>query len=504
MRCSKCGSYINNDLSVCPFCGNIIEGAESALKVQGEIGSKIDKILNGDNLSDDFVSTSGEEKAYSDRKFASDTIKFTAPDTVFFDQNEKRSRADDLRTEILKDDLNEQYHWDSMSDWDSIGEETNKIFTCEESKALKGDEVPVVHKRTMESTRDRKDSSRNSNVRGKRSSMPNHNDNRRASSHGSKRKKKKKQSYVGIIMLLIIVAVILAAACIIYFSIRKNNDTGSSDISESTGLTEDSVICNLKNGGSYSLPLEITLESTAGNRIYYTLDGSEPSVSSYKYITPVEITADDIFGDTAEYTLNAVTYTQTSIKKVEFSIKFSVYIGDLSAPQFSLEEGTYTSDQGITITAEKGADIYYTYDGSTPTVDSWLYSGTISMKEGTNTISAIAVKGERQSSVSSATYTLELEEMIPYDTAKTSVISELKNSGYTLIDNASDAKDDIYSATVLSNGSAKIDGGNYYIFYSSIYKGSNNEVDGWYYAVNSSDGSVSYAGKNNDGTFYLN
>jgi Chitobiase/beta-hexosaminidase C-terminal domain len=80
-----------------------------------------------------------------------------------------------------------------------------------------------------------------------------------------------------------------------------------------------------------------------------------------------------------------------------------------SAPTFTPVAGTYTSAQTVTLSdTTPGATIYYTTDGSTPTTGSTKYTGGITVST-TETINAIAVaSGVGNSSVASATYTLNL------------------------------------------------------------------------------------------------
>ena len=65
---------------------------------------------------------------------------------------------------------------------------------------------------------------------------------------------------------------------------------------------------------------------------------------------------------------------------------------------------TFTDSVQVTMTAETGAEIRYTTDGSTPTASSTLYSDAITLSD-TTTVKAIAIKDGNSSSVSSKTFT---------------------------------------------------------------------------------------------------
>lgn len=94
-------------------------------------------------------------------------------------------------------------------------------------------------------------------------------------------------------------------------------------------------------------------------------------------------------GDVAVMTYNGMTY-------------------DLKAPVASLEAGSYTGAKSVTLkTGTVDADIYYTTDGSTPTVNSTKYTKAISITK-TSTLKAIAVKkGVLASAVMSVEYTIK-------------------------------------------------------------------------------------------------
>ena len=67
--------------------------------------------------------------------------------------------------------------------------------------------------------------------------------------------------------------------------------------------------------------------------------------------------------------------------------EMSDYVSDM--PEFSLEEGTYTEVQQVSLSGN--GKIYYTTDGNEPTTDSTLYTEPILIEDGTVVIKAICV-----------------------------------------------------------------------------------------------------------------
>jgi hypothetical protein len=80
------------------------------------------------------------------------------------------------------------------------------------------------------------------------------------------------------------------------------------------------------------------------------------------------------------------------------------------APTFNLPQGSYGGVQSVTISdTAAGANIFYTTDGTSPTVNSTLYQGPVTIDESSETLRAIAVAtGDLPSAATSATYTLTL------------------------------------------------------------------------------------------------
>jgi len=74
-------------------------------------------------------------------------------------------------------------------------------------------------------------------------------------------------------------------------------------------------------------------------------------------------------------------------------------------PTLSIGPGTYQLGQKLTMSAPSGYSIRYTTDGSEPTAGSTLYSGEITLPQGTTTYKVAAFYNNAQSAVISNTYT---------------------------------------------------------------------------------------------------
>jgi len=137
------------------------------------------------------------------------------------------------------------------------------------------------------------------------------------------------------------------------------------------------------------------IEAAAGNGTP-GFDGTGGPATSAEIDGPVGIAFDAAgnlyFADSENQVVRTVTYASSV---------------PTATPTFSPKAGTYTSTQTVTIAdATKGAVIYYTTNGETPSKTSATYSEPLSVSE-TTTIEAIAIaSGDMQSAVAPATYTI--------------------------------------------------------------------------------------------------
>jgi N-acetylneuraminic acid mutarotase len=154
--------------------------------------------------------------------------------------------------------------------------------------------------------------------------------------------------------------------------------------------------------GTYTTIQTVSItDTTPGATIYYTLDGSTPTTASAIYSTALTISQ--------TMTLKAIAAAAGYSNSAVASVTYIINLPPAATPAFTPAAGTYTSVQKVKIAdSTKGASIYYTLDGSTPTTASALYSKELTVSQ-TMTINAIAVAaGYSNSAVASVTYILNL------------------------------------------------------------------------------------------------
>ncbi len=165
------------------------------------------------------------------------------------------------------------------------------------------------------------------------------------------------------------------------------------------GTVETPVI---ETSGFYGGKTVTLSDATDGALIYYTLDGSAPTISSTLYTAPFNVTETTV--------VKAAAVKDGMEQSRAASGKISVTKAE--KPAASIPSGEVEAGTLITLQSETtGADIYYTTNGETPTIENGtLYDGFAAINENV-TVKAIAVKnGYAASDVTEISYTVKAQE----------------------------------------------------------------------------------------------
>jgi hypothetical protein len=209
----------------------------------------------------------------------------------------------------------------------------------------------------------------------------------------------------------------------------------TSPTARSTYLIQQQAAAPVFNppAGSYPNPQLIAIaDSSPGTAIYYTLDGTAPTTSSTKYTAPISIR-------------NSRTITAMSVGLPAYTASPAVVAAiNLTAatPVLNPPGGSFTSPTNVTMTTGTvAASIWYTTNGSTPSIHSTKYTGPVAVGS-TETVKAIAIAtGYTSGPVESQTYTFLSPAPTPAPTPTFSPIAGSYNNTQTvtLMDAASGA-----------------------------------------------------------------
>lgn len=165
-----------------------------------------------------------------------------------------------------------------------------------------------------------------------------------------------------------------------------------------------------KESGFYSEFFEVSIEAAADVDIYYTLDGSTPSKSSSLYRGVIEIS------EQGETVLKAVCLDRNGNYSEVAEAVYEVELMRPDMPGVTPDGGQFTEEQAVTVTVPRGVTVYYTWDDTTPTTRSKRYTGPITIPEGNNILSLIAVDSYgMQSEVMKCNYIYYPQQVDPDD-----------------------------------------------------------------------------------------
>ena len=161
--------------------------------------------------------------------------------------------------------------------------------------------------------------------------------------------------------------------------------------------------------GTYNNPITLTLQAGDDCWIYYTTDGSDPDKDSKVYTDPISLGK----GDTQ---IKAVAMNGIGVVSEVLDLNYSITYLAPEAPAVTPDSGEYSYGRRITVSAEEGASIYYTLDGSDPTSESARYTSPVLIPLGNVTFKAVAVSRYGvKSSVTTRSYVVSMPKKFSYD-----------------------------------------------------------------------------------------
>lgn len=178
--------------------------------------------------------------------------------------------------------------------------------------------------------------------------------------------------------------------------------------------------------GTYDSSLELIFQKGYQGTIYYTLDGTIPTVKSTKYEIPIKL-------GNGKHTVTAIYENKHHFISEPIVFEYQVSSDTPMNPVVNLSSGNYKMAEMIEVTVEEGTRVYYTTDLKQPTVDSLEYTGPIPMPLGESRFNFIAVSEKGISSgVTQRNYMLNIKTNISIEEAQNILVQSLIAKGHIL------------------------------------------------------------------------
>ncbi len=180
-----------------------------------------------------------------------------------------------------------------------------------------------------------------------------------------------------------------------------------------------------EEAGTYEQSVALKLIAAGAGKIYYTLDGSDPTENGREYMTPILL-------NSGHYTVKAVYENTYGIKSSVMQSEYYIDEISMGAPVILLESGTYSEPQYITVDIpDEEYQVYYTTDGSEPGMESTLYEGAIPLPLGDSIFAFVMYdEGGIPGEIAYARYRLEMELAFTGEQARNMLTQALITAGY--------------------------------------------------------------------------
>lgn len=250
--------------------------------------------------------------------------------------------------------------------------------------------------------------------------------------------------------------------------------------------------------GKFDTSISLKLIAGGTGNIYYTLDGSKPGKYSDRYTAPIKLIS-------GKYEVSAVYVNNYGISS-QIITKTYVIDSDIELiPEISAGSGIYEIPVMISVSVpDPEYTVYYTTDGSAPTLDSNIYSTPFTMPLGHSEYRFLMVDADgNESEVVSRSYDCNPVANFTTDQACVILKQNLIARGEILDINGTmagteDKKEYVCDSAIESDGAV------YYIIYEYIRGTSGTMIrSGNIYAFSVTDGQLRKASVSEMGDLYL-
>ncbi|SFD02504.1 FN3 associated domain-containing protein [Butyrivibrio sp. YAB3001] len=240
-------------------------------------------------------------------------------------------------------------------------------------------------------------------------------------------------------------------------------------------------------------------EQNGQDKIYYTVNDGVPDELSIHYDKEIVLDTE------GKYSIKAICINQYGIQSEVTERTFVVVKGKPSPPDVLEPSGEYNQNTMIVAVTDAYNTIFYTTDGSDPTITSKQYISPITMPVGTSHFKFVAIDEDGQvSDIVEREYHLVYTRLVSKEQAVNSLVSTLVRLDY-LLDNSGKVRGVDGHNEYIYNSEIEIAGaGEYYVVVE--YHVSNDGTSaptGLLYAVNTHDGSVNRLGYDSSGKYTL-
>lgn len=140
-------------------------------------------------------------------------------------------------------------------------------------------------------------------------------------------------------------------------------------------------------GGTYYESFELEIKYDSEYTVFYTLDGSDPSVNGYLYDDTITI-------DEGSVVVKAVCVNSNGVYSDIAEEEYEVILKPLEGPKASIPSGDYPDGGEISLTCDEGFVIFYTWDGQEPNELSNQYVSPLLIPDGSSVLSCIGITTE--------------------------------------------------------------------------------------------------------------